>query len=93
VATCPQLGDDTVEIVDAHGEVLTQVGRCLSLDEMELLLADVEPSTRKPKVGAILAPDQPESAFVVRQGRVEIVNVDGDMMDGEGFHDGILADA
>jgi hypothetical protein len=92
VTVSPHLGYDSVEIVHAHGEVLAHVRRCLSLDEMELLITDVEPSTPKPKVRSIIASEQPEGAFVERQRLVEIADVDGDVMDGEGFHDGILAD-
>ena len=92
VATCPQLGDDGIEIVDAHGEVLAEVGRRRSLEEVDLLVADVEPSTSKAKVGPIIPPDQAQSTFVERQGFIEVVDVDGNMVDSEGFHNGILAD-
>ena len=36
--------------------------------------------------------DQAESTFVERQGFIEVVDVDGNMVDSEGFHNGILAD-
>jgi hypothetical protein len=92
VATRPQLSDDGIEIIDAHGEVLAEVGRSRSLEEMNLLVADVEPSTSKAKVGPIIPPDQAQSAFVERQGFIEVVHVDGNMVDSEGFHNDILAD-
>jgi len=88
----PQFGDDIIEILHEYGEVLAQVGRWLSFDEVELLPAGVEPGAPKPKVGPVIPSHQAEWSFVELEGMVEIVDVDGHMVNGERFHDGILAD-
>jgi hypothetical protein len=91
-APAPQLVDGSVEVVDEQGEVLAPGRGRRRVDEVNLLGAGIEPGTADAKVrGAVLALRQPEDADVERESGVDVVDVDGDVVDGEGTHPTSLA--
>ena len=88
-----QLGNGGVEIVDENREVLALVGRRVALDEMQLLTSGVEPRAGEAEVGPVLARREAEGVDVEPQRGVDVVDGEGHMVDGDGFHDRSLSPA
>jgi hypothetical protein len=90
-ASLPQLGDSRRQVLDEDGKVLAEVGRWLGLDEVDLLVAGVEPCSAKTEVGPIGPQAKTEHLGVEGDRGGNVADVDGDMMDGESGHALILA--
>jgi hypothetical protein len=91
VASTPKLGDRGVEICDSDSEVLTDAGRRLGLDEVKLLAAGVKPGASETEVRPVFPPLETDGVLVEGQSLVEVAYVDGDVVNGERLHAGILA--
>ena len=65
-ASIPQLRDGGADVGYLHREVLAEVGRRRSFDEVELLTAEVDPSAAEPEIGSIGAEGAAEDVGVER---------------------------
>lgn len=86
-----QLGHRGLEVVDLKGEVLAEIGRRLPLDQMDLLAAGVEPGAAEGKVGAVSPRLEAEDIAVEAECGLDVVDVEGDVMDSQGTHPAIVA--
>jgi hypothetical protein len=82
----PKIRDRLIDVLDAHREVLSQVRRRRTTDEVHLLTAGVEPRTGEAEVGAVGALHQPEDVDVEGQRGLDIVDVDRHVVDCRGAH-------
>ena len=82
-----QLVHDGVEIGDADGEVLAEVGGNASFDEVDLLGAEVDPGPTEPEVRPVVSESAPEQAGVERHAFGGVGHVERDVVDAERFHE------
>ena len=85
-AAVAQLGHRGVEVLDLQGEVLAHPRRRGALDQVDLLATGVEPGPSEREVGPVAAGHEAEHARVEPEGRLDVVDVDGHVMDGERSH-------
>lgn len=81
-----ELGNRGVDVVDLHGEMLTDVRRRPALDEVQLLAARIQPSAREPEVGAVVALHEPESLGIERERLVDVAHVDRHVVHSKRLH-------
>jgi hypothetical protein len=73
-----------------QGEVLAYGRWRLALDEVDLLAPGVEPRTREPEVRSVVSWYEPELVDVEVRCRVDVADVDRDVMHGEWSHPFIM---
>lgn len=91
-APAPELVDGGVEVVDEQREVLAAGRGRRRMDQVDLLDAGVEPDTGDAEVGGpVLALRQPEDVDIEGDRGVDVVDIDGHVVDGERVHPTSLA--
>lgn len=90
-APAPQLGHGVIEIVHEQGEVLAETSRRLPLDQVDLLVPGVEPGPAEGKVGPIAPPLEPEDVAIEPHARLDVVDIDGHVMNRNWSHPTILS--
>ena len=81
-----QLVDHPVEVVHEDREVLAEVGRNASLDEVQLRRPEVDPGATDAEVGPVPADRAPEDIGVEGHALGRVGDVEGHMVDGERLH-------
>ena len=91
-APAPELVDGGVEVVDEQREVLAAGRGRRRVDQVDLLDAGVEPDTVDAEVRRpVPALGQPQDVDIEGDCGIDVVDVDGDMVDGERLHPTSLA--
>jgi hypothetical protein len=85
-ALVPQLVDRGGEIVDKKREVLAVTLWWLALDQVNLLATGIEPGTRETEVRSISALLEAEHRDVEIECRLDIVDIDRNVMHGPRLH-------
>src|SRR5215213_3315582 len=82
-----QLGHGSIEVVDPQRQVLAPVdGGRWDLHQVDLVVAGLDPGPREPEVGPVER-GEPELVDVELQRRLQLVDVDGDVVQPGGLHD------
>ena len=76
-----------VEVRDLNCEVLTDVRRYGSFEEMDLLVSEIDPRAGDPQVWAVVPQRSAEQVGVEARCLIDITDVDGDVVDGQWFHE------
>lgn len=71
--------------------MLAEAGGRLSLDQMDLLAAGVEPGTTEGEVGSVRSRLEAEDVAVEAERSLDVVDVEGNVMDSHGSHPAILS--
>jgi hypothetical protein len=82
-----QFGDRGVEIVDLQRKMLTLVRRNTGPDQVDLLIPRIEPGPRETEVWPVRARLEAQRVDVEGEGRVDIVDVDRNVMYSHHLHD------
>jgi hypothetical protein len=91
-APAPELRDGRTEVVDEQCEVLAACCWRRRVDQVDLLVAGIEPGTIHAEIGGPVLPlRKPEDVDVEDKGGIDVVDVDGHVMDGERSHSTSLA--
>ena len=85
-----QLVDHRIEIFEQQREMLPLLGGNGALQEVQLLMAGVEPSTANAEIGSIVPDGQAKRFGVKADGRIDVVNDQSDVVNSEWLHNASL---